>query len=1041
MMGPNTTGLPALSVRRPLLAAVLNLLIILAGFAAILDVEVRELPDIDRPIVTVRAQLPGAAPETMDAEVTSVLEGAVARVSGVQEISASSEENSSRIRVEFNPGTNLDTAAADVREAVNQVARGLPDRVENLFVTKADNDAEAIITIALIAEGFRADELTEIIDRDVAPELLSIDGVASLRNFGARDTQMRVVIDPLRLNRFGLTVGDVAAALREAPFDVPVGSFNSADQQLIVRAEATAATPELIKDVIVSGNTRVGDLADVVLSPADAQNLLRLNGAPVVGVGVIRRAQSNTIEIANAVEGKVELLNTRLDDVELQIISNDAVFIETSVREVLTSLLITVAIVVLAIWVFLGSFKATLVPAVAIPIALIGTVAGIWLLGFSINLLTLLALVLATGLIVDDAIVVLENIQRQQALGLKRRAAATIGTTQVFFAVIATTVVLVAVFVPISFLPSTVGRLFREFGFVLALAVILSSFVALTVAPAIASKFDFRRDDDKPSPLERFGNVLVGIYGRILNTCLSRPASAMILCIIAASGAFVAFDLLDQELAPSEDRGRVEIFARGPDGVGISYMERQADRIEEVVQPYIDSGEIETLFTRVGQWDPNIVVASGRLAPWSERDRSQEDIVNALRGPLSEIPGARVFVYGPSSIGRRRGGDRGGSLDVALTGPDYQDIYVAARALSEAIETRSERLSQPDISYEPTQPQLSVRIDRRRAADLNVPLDQVALTLRAMVDGDNVVDLNVFDRAIPIILESRTSSIESPSDLRNLFVRSSAGDLVPLSGLTDIVEEGVAAELERVEQRRAIEMEVDIGPGVTLPEAIAEFERLADEALPRGIGVLFEGEAETLNESNRDLMITYAFAFAIVLLVLIAQFESLASPIVVVLSVPFALAAAIYALVLSSVSLNIYSQIGLVLLIGLMAKNGILLVEFADQLRSEGRKVRDAVQEAAMIRLRPIAMTVISTVLGALPLVLSDGAGAEARQSIGWVVFGGLGLAAIFTLFLTPVLYLVIARFGTPRSAETDALAEELELASRRGILENEPAE
>lgn len=1041
MMGPNTTGLPALSVRRPLLAAVLNLLIVLAGFAAILDVEVRELPDIDRPIVTVRAQLPGAAPETMDAEVTSVLEGAVARVSGVQEISASSEENSSRIRVEFNPGTNLDTAAADVREAVNQVARGLPDRVENLFVTKADNDAQAIITIALIAQGYRADELTEIIDRDVAPELLSIDGVASLRNFGARDTQMRVVIDPLRLNRFGLTVGDIAAALREAPFDVPVGSFNSADQQLIVRAEATAATPELIEGVIVSGNTRVGDLADVVLSPADAQNLLRLNGAPVVGVGVIRRAQSNTIEIANAVEGKVELLNSRLDEVELQIISNDAVFIETSVREVLTSLLITVAIVVLAIWVFLGSFKATLVPAVAIPIALIGTVAGIWLLGFSINLLTLLALVLATGLIVDDAIVVLENIQRQQALGLKRRAAATIGTTQVFFAVIATTVVLVAVFVPISFLPSTVGRLFREFGFVLALAVILSSFVALTVAPAIASKFDFRRDDDTPSLLERFGNVLVGIYGRILRVCLSHPAIAVIVCVMAASGAFIAFDRLDQELAPSEDRGRVEIFARGPDGVGISYMERQADSIEEVVQPYIDSGEIETLFTRVGQWDPNIVVASGRLAPWSERETSQQDIVNALRGPLSEIPGARVFVYGPSSIGRRRGGDRGGSLDVALTGPDYQDIYIAARALSDAIETRSEILSQPDISYEPTQPQLSVQIDRRRAADLNVPLDQVALTLRTMVDGENVVDLNVFDRAIPIILESRTASIESPSDLRNLFVRSSAGDLVPLSGLTNIVEEGVAAELERVEQRRAIEMEVDIGAGVTLPEAIAEFERLADEVLPRGIGVLFEGEAETLNESNRDLMITYAFAFAIVLLVLIAQFESLASPIVVVLSVPFALAAAIYALVLSGVSLNIYSQIGLVLLIGLMAKNGILLVEFADQLRSEGRKVRDAVQEAAMIRLRPIAMTVISTVLGALPLVLSDGAGAEARQSIGWVVFGGLGLAAIFTLFLTPVLYLAIARFGTPRSAETDALAEELELASKRGMLENEPAE
>ncbi|MEO0466403.1 MAG: efflux RND transporter permease subunit [Pseudomonadota bacterium] len=1023
-----STALPALSVRRPLLAFVLNLLIILSGVAAMLGVEVRELPDVDRPIVTVVAQLPGAAPETMDAEVTSVLEGAVARVSGVRDIRANSEENSTRIRVEFSPGSDLDTAAADVREAVNQVARRLPDRVENLFVTKSDNDAEAIITIALIAEGYRVDELTEIIERDIAPELLSVDGVASLRNFGARDTQMRVVIDPIKLNRFGLTVGDMAAALRQAPFDVPVGSFNSQDQQLIVRAEATAATPDMIEDVVVAGTTRIGDLADVILLPADAQNLLRLNGAPVVGVGVIRRAQSNTIEIANKVQQRVDLLNARLDNnVQLLIISNDAVFIETSVREVFTSLLITVAIVVLAIWLFLGSWKATLVPAAAIPIALIGTVAGIWALGFSINLLTLLALVLATGLIVDDAIVVLENIQRQQALGLKRRAAATIGTTQVFFAVIATTVVLVAVFVPLSFLPSTVGRLFREFGFVLALAVILSSFVALTIAPAIASKFNFRTESHTPTLLERFGNRLVSVYGRILKWCLAMPAITVLISLVIASGAVFAYGGLAQELVPSEDRGRVEIFARGPDGVGISYMERQADRMEAIVQPLIDEGSVETLFTRVGQWDPNLVVSTARLAPWGERKQSQQDIIRELSGPMADIPGARVFVFGPSSFGRRGGGTRGGTLDVALTGPDYQEIFIAARALSEAIETRSELLSRPDISYQPTQPQLSIRVDRRRASDLNVSLDEIALTLRAMVDGENVVDLNVFDRAIPIILESQTTSIESPSDLRNLFVRSTAGDLVPLSGLTSIVEEGVAAELERVEQRRAIEMQVDLAPGVTLAEAIVEFESLADEILPRGIGMLMSGDADTLNESSRDLLITYIFAFSIVLLVLIAQFESISSPVIVVLSVPFALAAAVYALMLSGISLNIYSQIGLVLLIGLMAKNGILLVEFADQLRSQGRSVRDAVYEAAMIRLRPISMTVISTVLGALPLVLSTGAGAEARQSIGWVVFGGLGLSAFFTLFLTPVLYLSIARLAAPRSAEADALEAELD--------------
>lgn len=1040
-MRQTTGGLPALSVRRPLLAAVMNILIILAGIAALLDVEVRELPDVDRPIVTVRAALPGAAPETMDAEVTSILEGAVARVSGVRDIRASSEENSSRIRVEFSPGTDLDTAASDVREAVNQVSRELPDRVENLVVTKADNDAEAIMTIALVANGLREDELTEIIERDVAPGLLSIDGVASLQNFGARDSQMRVIIDPLQLNRFGLTVGDVATALRQAPFDVPVGSFASDDQQFIVRAEAKAATPELIEDVVISGTTRIGDLADVALLPADAQNLLRLNGAPVVGVGIVRRAQSNTIEIAGAVEAEVERLNARLDGIELLIISNDAIFIETSVREVLTSLLITIAIVVLAIWLFLGSWKATLIPAVAIPVALIGTVAGIWALGFSINLLTLLALVLATGLIVDDAIVVLENIQRQQSAGVKRRAAATVGTGQVFFAVIATTVVLVAVFVPISFLPSTVGRLFREFGFVLALAVILSSFVALTLAPAIASKLTFRGPDTKPNPLERFGNALVALYGRVLRVCLRFSAATAIICALIASGAVLAYGNLDQELVPSEDRGQISIFARGPDGVGISYMDAQADQIEDIVQPLLDSGEIRTLFTRVGQWDPNLVVSSGQLAPWSERDRSQEDIINELRHPLAEIPGSRIFVFGPSSFGRRGGGDRGGSLDLALTGPDYQEIYLAARALSEAVETDSELLSRPDISYQPTQPQLSIQVDRRRAADLNVPLDEIALTLRTMVDGEDVVDLNVLDRAIPIILESQTRSIESPSDLRNLFVRSTEGNLVPLSTLTTIVEEGVAAELERVEQRRAIEMQIDIAEGATIAEAIAEFERLAEDVLPRGIGVLLSGEAEQLEESSRDLLITYAFAFAIILLVLIAQFESISSPVIVVLSVPFALAAAVYALMLTNISLNLYSQIGLVLLIGLMAKNGILLVEFADQLRSAGRNLRDAVYEAAMIRLRPISMTVISTVLGALPLILSDGAGAEARTSIGWVVFGGLGLSAFFTLFLTPVLYLAIARLASPRAAEATALEAELAAMGDKTVAQQGPAE
>ncbi len=586
------SGLPGLSVRRPLLVGVLNLLIVIAGLAALLGLEVRELPDIDRPIVGVNATLPGAAPETIDAELTSVLEGAIARVSGVRDIESSSEENNARIRVEFNAGVDLDTAASDVRESISRVARELPERVENLFVTKADSEGEPVLTIAIISDVYREDDLTRIVDNDIIPAFLAIDGVASVQEFGTRQRQMRVAVDPLRLSRFGLTMSDVAAALRQAPFDVPVGSFRSDDQELIVRAEATATTPKLIKDVFISDTVRIGDIAEVVLAPEDASNLLRFNGGPAIGLGIVRQAQSNTIRISDAAKLKVAELDERFSDIDITVTSDEAVFIRASVQEVLTSLLITISIVVVTIWLFLGSFRATLIPAIAIPVALIGTLAGIWAMGFSINVLTLLALVLATGLIVDDAIVVLENIQRQQSLGTRPRAAAVIGGQQVFFAVIATTAVLVAVFVPISFLPSTAGRLFREFGFVLSVSVIISSFVALTIAPALAARVDFTRSSGTSRFLEPVGRKISSGYATLLGVCLNRPLITLAVALIALGGAGLLYRGIAQELVPPEDRGSVQIFATGPDGVGLSYTEREADMIEAVLQPYLDSGEI-----------------------------------------------------------------------------------------------------------------------------------------------------------------------------------------------------------------------------------------------------------------------------------------------------------------------------------------------------------------------------------------------------------------------------------------------------------------
>ncbi len=1016
--------LPMLAVKRPLLIGVLNLLIVIAGIAALMGVEVRELPNVDRPIVSVTANLPGAAPETMDSEVTSLLENAVARVSGVREISSSSEENNSRIRVEFNPGVDLDTAASDVREAVSRTTRELPDRVEQVTVVKADQDAQPIMTLAVQSTRYDQAELTRIVENDIVPELLAAEGVASIEEFGTRARQMRVSVDPARLNRFGLTIADVATALEGAPYDVPVGSFRSNAQELIVRAEASATDPALIENVVISGTTRVGDVAQADFAPANATNFVRLDGRPIIGLGVVRQASSNTIAISDSIRSGVDQLNERFDDLSIEIVSDDAEFIRISVREVLITLGFTILVVVGTMLVFFRAWRPTVVPSATIPVALVGVVAGIWLMGFSINLLTLLALVLATGLIVDDAIVVLENAQRLQNKGLGRRAAAVIGTRQVFFAVVATTAVLVSVFVPISFLPSEVGRLFREFGFVLAVAVILSSFVALSLVPALAARFDLTSEKEDSGRLARWGGKATDWYSRALRKCLDRPRLAGIVSVALAGAAGLLYTQLDNELVPDEDRGVVTVDATGPDGVGIDFMDGELDEVEQVLQPYLDSGEIESTFSIVGRYDPNRVRVTAELADWDDRDRSQTEIVEELNGPLEEIPGSRTNARGRGTLSFGGGGE---GLEVALTGPEYGTIFESATALATAIDTQSDILSNPDISYQPTQPQLSIRIDRQRAADLGVDLDDLAQALRAMVGGEDIVDLNVGDQAVPIFLTAQAVTITNPQDLRNLYVRGTNDALVPLSSVTQIEEQGIAAELDRTEQRRAIEVSADIAPGTPLQDAVEEIERLAEESVEPGIDMILQGDAQSLEETSNDLLLTYGFALVIVFLVLVAQFESLTSAAVVILTVPFALAAAIFALFLSGVSLNIYSQIGLVMLIGLMAKNGILIVEFADQLRHQGRSVREAVEEAAAIRLRPIAMTLISTVLGAVPLILASGAGAEARQSIGWVIFGGLGLAGLFTLFLTPVIYLGVARLGKPRKLDLERLRDEIE--------------
>lgn len=1040
---PSQNDLPSLSVRRPWLALVLNLLIALAGAAAIMAVEVRELPNVDRPVVSVRGILDGASPETMDSEVTSLVEGAVARVNGVKRIRSSSEENNFRLHAEFSPTTDLDVAASDIREAVSRVERDLPDNVEQLTVIKADADASPVMRLAVFGHDMTTEDLTHVVETDVIPELISIDGVADVTLYGDRARLLRVVLDPMRLSAFALSVADVIAVLESAPFDIPAGSFASTDQELLVRANATVESAQEVEDIIIKGAVRIGDVAQVFFGPEDPESLVRVNGEEVIGLGIIRQAQSNTIEISENVAKAIANLNRRFDNIEVMVTSDDALFIEGSVSEVLFSLLLAVLIVIVTLWVFLGSPAATLIPCVSIPVALIGSVAAIWAFGFSINILTLLALVLATGMIVDDSIVVLENIQRRRAQGLGGRAAAVLGTRQVFFAVIATTATLISVFVPISFLPSTAGRLFREFGFVLAIAVMISSFVALTLVPALSARLADAGPDrfGLRTAMGRFGDYFARFYGATLRGALSAPILVVAVSLALAGGAWLTFNLLDQELLPSEDRGRIYMRGDGPDGVGLEYSNRQADLMESILQPYVDSGEISSIFTIVGRWDLNRTFISTPLAPWEERGRSQQEILSEIRQKMNKIPGVRVRVYSPNSLNLRSAGS---GVEVALVGNDYLRLFEVAKTLARAIEDRLPDLSDVRISYQPTQPQLSINIDRRRASDLGVSLADLSDVLQVTIDGMDVADLNVRDESVPIRLEAMGGAIDDPTDLTNLYVRTSQGKLIPISSLVTLKEEGVAAELDRHAQRRAVELDADLKPGLPLHDAIRDVQALAKEILPDDVSLILLGEAEALEETSNEVMITYAIAMIVVFLVLVAQFESLTSAAIVVLTVPFGIAAAIYALLLTGTSINIYSQIGLVMMIGLMAKNGILVVEFADQLRDHGFSVRQAVERAALVRLRPIAMTMVSTILGGLPLILSTGPGAEARSAIGWVVFGGLGLAAAFTLYLTPVIYIALASLSPARAAAADKLDRELEEARNiRDVAEAEeqPAE
>ncbi len=1027
-MSDEKNDLPGLSVRRPYLMAVVNLLIVIAGISALLGIEVRELPDVDRPVVQVRASLPGAAPEAVDAEVTSVIEGAVARVTGIRDIRSSSEESSSRINIEFSPNINLVDAANDVREAVARIARRLPEEVQDIFVIKADQDARPIIRIAATSDTLSIEDLTRIVEKDVVPSLTSVDGVAEVSQFGAQARVLRVLIDPNRLVSYGLSASDVADLLRSISADIPAGSLKSDSQELIVRANISVTDPEKIRELRLKNGVRLGEVASVFYGPEEATSYVRLNGSPVVSLGIVRQASSNTVEISEGVAQSIERLNAQLRDVTLTVTSDEAVFIKGAIAEVLVSLSLALVIVVGVIWLFSGQLSITIIPALAIPVALIGSVAAIWAIGFSINLITLLALVLATGLVVDDAIVVVENIMRRRAEGLLPRAAAVIGTRQVFFAVVATTATLISVFLPISFMPTQSGRLFREFGFVLAMTVGISTFVALSLCPLIAARIPSSKQAPRRPVLGWIGGTFENMYARILGIVLAAPVVFIAFCAGLGGLALVVFQTIGQELVPSEDRGEITVIMTAPDGVDLGFTDRQVERVEQILQPYLEDGTLTDMFTITGRWDPNRAWIVAPMRDWSQREITQQDLAALLRRPINDIPGAQARISGGNSLGLR--GTEGGGITFAVTGDEYGAISAATDALTARLEEEVPALSNFRVEYRATQPQISIDIDRLRASDLGVSIDALSTTLQVLVDKYRVTDLTVGDEAISIYLEPSAGAVRDPADLGNLYVPGNEGRLIPLSQLVSYVEDTVPSELDRFGQRRAIQVNADLDPSMPLQSAVDAIRSVAGTTLPSGTGLVFLGEAASLEDTARDMTIAFSVALLVVFLVLVAQFESVTSAAVVMVTVPFGVCAAIFALMLTGTTLNIYSQIGVLVLIGIMAKNGILMVEFADQLRDKGADVLTAAREAAVIRLKPIVMTMMSTVLAGLPLILASGPGSESRAAIGWVVFGGLALAAVFTLFLTPVAYTIIARLSKPRADAAKRLEEEMAAAS-----------
>ncbi len=1018
-------SLSDLSIRRPVFAAVMSLLLIVLGVMAYSRLTLRELPAIDPPVVSVDVGYPGASAGVVETRITQVLEDALAGIEGIETIESRSVNGRSSISIEFTLAREIEAAANDVRDAVSRVADRLPEEADAPEIEKVESDSEVILWLNMSSRQMDTLQLTDYAERYVVDRLSSLDGVAQVRVGGQQRYAMRVWLDRDALASRGITVTEVENALRSENVELPAGRIESGTRDFTLRvARGYTSAQDFAQIPLTKGEAgyvvRLGDVAKVELASAERRAYYRSNGEPNIGLGIVKTSTANSLDVARAVRAEAERIQPSLPQgTDIFVAFDTTVFIEASVERVYHTLVEAIVLVLIVIWLFLGSLRAALVPALTVPVCLIAAFIPLYAFGYTINLMTLLALVLCIGLVVDDAIVVLENIQRRADLGEPRLVAATRGTKQVAFAVIATTAVLVAVFLPIGFMEGNTGRLFRELSVALAGAVAISAFVALTLTPMMASKLVRPHSEEKSNVVTRWINARLDALGRAyrggLVRTVQRPWLFGVLMLAAMAASFFLIRLVPSELAPAEDRGAFFVSVVGPEGAGFDYTVKQIDQVEKILAPHIGdaaSGKpIQRANTRVpGGFGASEEMHTGQvivfLQDWDKREITTNEVVDSLRGELGRLPGVRANPQVRTGLVR----SRGQPLQIVLGGPEYSDLAQWRDALIKRMEANPGLFS-VDSDYKETRPQMRVEINRQRAADLGVSVSDIGHALETMMGSRRVTTFVREGEEYDVIVQADRTARASPADLAAIQVRARDGALVPLSNLVTLQELAEAGSLNRFNRLRAITISAGLAPGYTMGEAIEWVNRTVAEELPDHAQMDWKGESREYQAAGGTVLLTFTLALLVVYLVLAAQFESFIHPFVIMLTVPLGVLGALLGLWLTAGSLNLFSQIGIVMLVGLAAKNGILIVEFANQLRDEGLSIFDAIVESSAVRLRPILMTSLATVVGALPLVLAGGPGSASRATIGVVVIFGVSLSTLLSLFVVPAFYALLAKY------------------------------